>query len=141
MRYPLVALVEASGLSETALARRVGWSGTTLRGVRDGGLTERMADRSAVRLGLVPWLIWPTWLIDAEVDCANDRCDRRFVPVVGHQRFCRAACRNSFNERRGRREGLPFVTRKAEYRRRYYLENGDYERRRQRAYDQRRRTA
>lgn len=60
-RYSLQALVDASGLSESTLGRRVRLSGSTLKQAREHGLTERAADRCAVRLDLHPFEVWPDW--------------------------------------------------------------------------------
>jgi hypothetical protein len=91
-RYPLSALVEACGLSEAATARLCGLSGSTLQNARRHGLIEKSADRYACRAGLVPWLIWSDWLDDLEVECANDRCETRFVPSRKGHRFCTTDC-------------------------------------------------
>lgn len=58
-RYPLAALVDASGLSEAALGRAVGLSGTTLKNARVRGFLEASADRYAVRAGFHPAEVWP----------------------------------------------------------------------------------
>jgi lambda repressor-like predicted transcriptional regulator len=90
-RYSLSALVEASGLSEAALARRVGLSGTTLKKARLEGLREDAADRYACRAGLLPWLVWPHWIEEANVECLE--CSRGFVPTNARQVVCSQACR------------------------------------------------
>lgn len=59
--YPLEALVAASGLSEAAMARRCGLSGTTLKNARANGLRDDAADRHAVRLGFHPSEVWSDW--------------------------------------------------------------------------------
>ncbi len=76
-RYPLDALVEASGLSEAALGRRVGLSGSTLKQARAVGLTEVGADRYAVRAGLHPWTVWPDMEHDAIAAAAEADEQRR----------------------------------------------------------------
>jgi lambda repressor-like predicted transcriptional regulator len=65
-RYPLDALVEASGMTEAALARHVGLSGSTLRVARLKGLTMDAADRYAIRAGLHPLEVWPQLVEDLE---------------------------------------------------------------------------
>jgi lambda repressor-like predicted transcriptional regulator len=117
--YPLEALVAASGLSEAALARRVGLSGTTLKNARVRGLREDAADRYAIRAGLVPWLVWSDWLEDTEVECADERCQARFVPSrVGH-RFCSRRCQQRFNRRERYRSDPDFAERCKEADREY----------------------
>lgn len=91
-RYRLSLLVKASGLSEAALAREVGLSGTSLKWAREIGLVEAAADRYAVRAGLVPWLVWPDWLDDLELVCADLKCSRMFVPSRKGQRYCTVKC-------------------------------------------------
>lgn len=97
-RYPLEALVAASGLSEAALARAVGLSGTTLKLARENGLREDAADRYACRAGLVPWLVWSDWLEDVAVPCPE--CQAPFVPSRQGHVFCSRRCR----DRRWKRE-------------------------------------
>lgn len=148
-RYPLQNLLDALGLSgdltTAELGRRLGMSYNTLTRARKLGLSEVLADRYACAHGFVPWLVWTEWIEDViesvSVACANDRCDVRFVASRKNHRYCSDACRNSFNERKARREGQAWTQRKLEYRRRYYRENGDYERARQRRYDRSRRAA
>lgn len=91
-RYPLAALIDASGLSEHALGQRVGLSGTPLIRARRNGLIESAADKYACRLGLVPWLVWSDWLDDAWVKCAAEQCTNQFVPSRKGHRFCSTAC-------------------------------------------------
>jgi hypothetical protein len=91
-RYPLAALIEASGLSEAALGRLVGMSGTTLTTARRIGLIEAAADRYAIRAGLHPFLVWQDWLEDLTVPCAE--CERPFIPRTRRHRFCMTACKN-----------------------------------------------
>ena len=59
--YPLEALVTASGMTEAALARRVGMSGTLLKNARTYGLREEAADRFAIRAGFHPCEVWDDW--------------------------------------------------------------------------------
>jgi hypothetical protein len=86
-RYPLQALVAASGLTEAELGRRVGLSGSTLKHVREHGLAERSADRYAVRAGMVPSAVWPELLEQAIADvtreCASSDCTNTFLLDVG----------------------------------------------------------
>lgn len=58
-RYPLADLVAATGLTEAALARDIGLSGTTLKNARENGFSASSADRYAVRAGLHPFEVWP----------------------------------------------------------------------------------
>ena len=143
-RYPLSALVAASGLTEAALARKVGLSGTSLKMARRLGLVERAADRCAVRAGLTPWLVWPDWLEDALVECAERSCEARFVPVRKTHRFCSKACcvREQMQKYRSRRaDDEEYLEMRRQESRAYYAACGSYVRARQRAYNQRRKAA
>lgn len=95
-RYPLRALVVASGLTEAALGRRVGLSGSTLKHVRVNGLAERSADRYAVRAGLHPFEVWPEMVehhqADATVECAAGDCSVRFIPTRKSHRYHSTTC-------------------------------------------------
>lgn len=110
--YPLCALVAASGLSEAALGRSVGLSGTTLKNARERGLREDAADRYACRAGLVPWLVWPDWLEDVEQECDARSCTRRFVPVRSNHRYCSHRCAVREGARRRYQEDVEFRAKK-----------------------------
>lgn len=142
-RYPLQPLLDAAGVTLNGLRQLVPMNGSTYRNAREHGLTEQQADRYACALGLVPWSVWPEWLHDVWQECAHPDCSERFLPHPkgNHRRFCSHRCRRRYNERRARELSLPSAENKREYRRRYYAENGDYERARQRRYDQARRAA
>jgi lambda repressor-like predicted transcriptional regulator len=103
-RYPLDALVRASGLTEAALARKVGLSGTTLKQARERGLKESAADRYAVRCGLHPLEVWPELAEAAEAVCAADDCDVRFVPSRKGHRYCSSLCANRRRSREWKRK-------------------------------------
>lgn len=81
-RYPLAALVEASGLTEAEFGRRVGLSGTTLVKARSDGFVESAADRYACRAGFHPSQVWPDFAHD---ECALEDCRELFRPRrAGH---------------------------------------------------------
>lgn len=138
-RYPLEALVVASGLSEHQLSVKVGLKGTTLRNARTDGLIERAADRYAVRAGLHPFEVWPEMaehqLEDTSTECAAPDCARRFIPTRSGHRFCSRRCGDRTTARIRYRADSELAERKRAARRRYYAEAGDYERARQRRYD------
>lgn len=77
--YSLQALVEASGLSESALARRLGWSGQSLKKARANGLSEAQADRGACRLGLHPDQVWDHWFEPFVGDVLDSEIDHKIV--------------------------------------------------------------
>lgn len=98
-RYPLSALVEASGLSETALARQVGLSGSTLKQARSRGLVEAAADRYAVRIGFHPTMVWSDW---GQIPCGNERCEQSFVPTRRRHFYCSTSCQRRVADRRSK---------------------------------------
>ena len=57
-RWPLTALLAASGLSRNGLGRQLRLAGHTLRAASRRGLSDVQADRWAVRLGLHPVEVW-----------------------------------------------------------------------------------
>lgn len=139
-RYSLDLLVEASGLTEAALGRRVGLSGSSLTKARKMGLIESAADRYACRCGLLPWLVWSDWLEDAQVECAERSCTVRFVPTRKGHLFCSKRCcvRKQMQEFRARRaEDEAYLAMRRAEARAYYEECGDYVRARQRRYNAR----
>lgn len=140
-RYPLSALVEASGLSEAALARRVGLSGSTLKNAREVGLLERSADRYAVRAGLHPWTVWPEMEAHAAADAeaaevrvreAQRAADRRHKAKLRRDPAFRARQAEYLREYRSSDRAREVARR---YRRSYYERNRERELERQRAYD------
>jgi hypothetical protein len=72
-RYPLEDLVQASGLTEAALGRLVGLSGTTLVKARRDGLVLDAAERYALRAQLHVFEVWPEMVEHLEAD----RLERR----------------------------------------------------------------
>ncbi|HEU5085704.1 MAG TPA: hypothetical protein VFU14_20350 [Acidimicrobiales bacterium] len=98
-RYPLAALIEATGRSEAELARMVGLSGSSLVAARERGLIESAAERYAVRAGLHPFNVWPEMadaaVADAAVACRG--CGEPFVPVRRSHVFCDPACGRRFH--------------------------------------------
>lgn len=135
-RYPLAALVAASGLTESALARRVGLSGSTLKAARERGLVERAADRYAVRAGLHPAQVWDYWIDGAAVTCPE--CGRRFVPLRKSHRYCTRDCYQRCYKREKYRARYAtdsaFRSRQLEKSRRYRHEAAPAVRAKQRAY-------
>lgn len=101
--YPLDALVAASGLSEAALARSVGLSGTTLKNARERGLREDAADRYAVRAGFAALEVWPDF---GQAECPE--CSRLFVQTRKGHRYCSTRCYQNEYQRqwRARREAV-----------------------------------
>lgn len=94
MRYPLAALVAASGLTEAQLARRVGLSGSTLKMARERGLVERSADRYAVRAGLHPFEVWPEMADEHLADLERVEAER----LERRRQIARESARRRYHE-------------------------------------------
>lgn len=61
--WPLEPLFHAAGTNQyTELAVRTGMPARTLHRATIRGLTDRLADRAATRLGLHPAMIWHDWI-------------------------------------------------------------------------------
>lgn len=127
-RYPLQALVDATGLTEAALGREVGLSGTSLKKARELGLVDAAADRCAVRLGLLPWQVWPEWLEALNRPCSADGCNERFLPPerAPHALYCSRRCAQREKVRRYRATPRGAEANRR-HRRAYYAENRAYE--------------
>lgn len=134
-RYDFRALLDIVGTDNAP--RRLSISGKQYRSFLDEGLTERQADRYAVRCGLVPYEVWPE-MVDHLEDClpACVECGSTYAPRQKNQRFCSMPCskrnRDRAYKRRKRAADPEFAERQRAYRRAYYQECGDYERARER---------
>jgi Bacterial regulatory proteins, gntR family len=65
--WPLRPLLDASGLTATELARRLGVAGGAVTTAARRGLSDRQADEWAIRPGLHPLLAWGwSWIDDAD---------------------------------------------------------------------------
>lgn len=132
-RYALAPLMRAAGVASMAELRATfPMNGATYRRVLDEGLSEVQADRLAVRLGLLPWDVWPDWLEAAEVECAATDCAVRFVPAQGHQRFCHSSCSSRQRRRDRYRRDPAYREQRKGASRRYYEVNGETVRERNR---------
>jgi lambda repressor-like predicted transcriptional regulator len=103
-RYPVANLLEATGLSLSALAQRVGIGGGEYARVRTEGVSELAADRWANRLGLHPAEVWPEY-VEAGIrevmrTCAAVGCEVSFVSAHHARRFCSPRCRSREGSRR-----------------------------------------
>lgn len=131
-RYPLQPLIDILGMSEAAMARRVGLSGSSLVKARTLGFTEAAADRYAVRAGFVPWMVWPEWLDDAIADvsvvCAAEDCDVTFIPSRKGHRCCSDRCSKLHHKRTRYRDDPEFAESVRQRRRAHYEECVEYER-------------
>lgn len=124
-RYSFAALADAMRLTEPEAARVLGLSGSTAQGYRRDGLSEKVADRLAVRAGFHAWSVWPEMvdavIADAGVPC--EECGELFTPTRKGHRFCQPACANRRRERVKKRERYrtdpAYRQRQLEYQRAY----------------------
>lgn len=71
--YPFVRLAEAMGATEAAASRALGLSGSTMQHYRTHGVSEKVADRLAVKAGLHPFEVWPEMV---EIELGKIMSDR-----------------------------------------------------------------
>lgn len=134
-RYPLDPLLNAMGMSHNQACYSLGLSGSTQQEYRRRGVTERVADRLAVKAGLIAYEVWPEMVDDAiasvQKRCERPDCARPFVPLHHRARFCTKRCKDVEGNRRRRQR--PEVAQQArESAARYYAEHTDYVRRNRR---------
>ena len=144
-RYPLEPLAGLMGTTLADACRHLGVSGSVQKEYRERGVTAKVADRLAAKAGFHPAVVWPEWLDDqiaaAEVECADEKCDQRFVPRQRTYRYCSPQCRQRAAGRASMRRRRADPVRKARidaaqakyqdearralsaYRRRYYAAN------------------
>lgn len=116
-RYSLEPLFEVMGMTPHAACTALGLSGTTEMLYRRDGVTEKVADRLAVKAGVHPYTLWPEMaehaLVEIKKACAE--CGSLFVPKQQRSRFCSSLCRRRVASR--------------EYARRRYATDPEYRRR------------
>jgi lambda repressor-like predicted transcriptional regulator len=99
---PLLAVLEARGMTRTAAGDSVGLHGSNLFAALERGLLVKAADRCATRVGLHPAEVWPSWADDAledhGVECVE--CSVQFLPNRRGQRFCCTLCGHRHRGRR-----------------------------------------
>lgn len=101
---PLEELLRARGVTD--FAARLGVEGQVVARARRNGLTEAMADRLAVKAGVLAWTLWPELrdfdiegLLEGESVCAAVDCDR----IAGFGLiYCCALCGSRTRDRRRR---------------------------------------
>lgn len=59
--WPVEPLLDL-GHNARAICLALHISGSSWATARDHGLTDRQADRAAIRLGVLPHLVWPGWV-------------------------------------------------------------------------------
>lgn len=161
-RYPLADLVALLRLSDEAVdraamsnpsgdhrpsdnqARRLlNVGGSRWATMHRDGLTPDVAERLATQTGRHPAEVWPTWYDDEIAEHTREcaECGGPFQPAprATRQKFCSVPCghRHRARDRYRARYQTDPEFREAELvrRRRRYVEEGDYERWRQRRYN------
>jgi hypothetical protein len=136
-RYSLHPLADAVGVELPGLARILNVSGSTWQKYRDEGVTEKVADRAAVKCGFHPFMIWPE-MADHNFDdfakkCAADDCHETFVPhwKTPFQKWCSERCKRRIKNRERYQNDAEFRAKRAEQRRAYYEATKESTRRRQ----------
>ena len=124
MRYPIEPLQEVTGWSSDRLRREGSVSGQTWKKYQAEGMPEPIADRLAVKCGLVPFLVWPNWLEDVGKPC--EECGAWFVPFRRNGRFCGKQCQQRKAARVRYNSNPEYRARQLEQRRRYYEECKSY---------------
>ena len=130
---------EIIGRNTKRLARRLEVAARQVYRWREIGLSRDQAEAMAERAGWMGFEVWPSILDDAvaelERECAGDDCAVRFVPGRGGQRYCSRRCMmRAANARYVERHRETVLARARVNAARYYAENGDYVRARQRRY-------
>lgn len=138
-RYPLEPLAATAGLTVAEVLKRCGCAGGQWAKYKEEGISEKTADRYAVRLGLLPSDVWPSWYEDQAANlskpCADEMCEEWFIPTPGQprHRFCSKRCRKRTAERERQRRLLADETAaevKRARQRRYHAETRSYANRR-----------
>lgn len=129
MKYPFTPLAVAMGMTEAAAAGALGISGSTEQEYRRDGMSELVAERRAVQVGLVPYDVWPEMLEvsigDLFVECAAPDCTERFDPQAWstkRRRYCSRTCQQRTNARRRYQEDPATRERRKAFTRRYKAE-------------------
>ena len=138
-RYPLEPFFALTRWSLSDVQDLAGCNASEWRIRKAEGVTEFVADRIACAAGFHPHEVWPEMLDHAINDLPDrdcDECGQSFIPArPSIQRFCSRRCYRRFHARASTRriratpEG---AAKNRERRRRYYAENADYERARER---------
>jgi lambda repressor-like predicted transcriptional regulator len=138
MRYPLEPFFKLTGWTMRQVSIASGTShpnATEYRARVERGVTALVADRLAIKAGLHPAEIWPTWWDDTPPSPGKpcEECGTEFQPTRAGHRYCRKTCSQVAAQRRRRQtpEGRELTRAN---RRRFYAQTAEYERRRRRAY-------
>lgn len=62
MTWPVAPLLDLPGVDTRRVCRVLHISGSTYRQIVERGMSTWQADRAAIRLGVMPWDVWPEWI-------------------------------------------------------------------------------
>lgn len=125
-RYPLQNLADVMGEDINSLARPLNLAGSTWKQYRDEGVSEKVADRLAVRAGFHPFVVWPEMAEDNFADfareCAAEDCTERFIPhwKTPFQKWCSTRCKQRIKTRIRYQNDAEFRAKRSVQRRQYY---------------------
>lgn len=128
-RYPLEPLFVLMRMSPNKALESLGVGGTMQRRYRAEGVTERVADRLAVKAGYLPHEVWPELtddnIADAHIPCAE--CDTPFLPTNARHRYCSRNCASRHNKRKRYHEDPAVRARILDRKRTYNAQCADYQ--------------
>lgn len=111
MRYPVAPLAALMGSTQWMALDRLGVTGSHAQDYIRRGMSEKVADRVAIKAGLHPYVVWPEMLADdiaaAERECVAPDCPIVFVPPATgrgqkERHYCSRTCQVRTNRRRQR---------------------------------------
>jgi hypothetical protein len=82
--WPLRPLLDACGLTATAMARRLGIGGATISRAARHGLSDHQADEWAIRLGFHPLMIWGWVWLDLAAQARGRPAYARVAAALRH---------------------------------------------------------
>jgi lambda repressor-like predicted transcriptional regulator len=138
MRYPLEPFFKLTGWTMRQVSIASGTShpnATEYRLRLERGVTALVADRLAIKAGLHPAEIWPSWWDDCALPVYStcEECGGEFLPRQRTQRFCSRQCNTRHHGREGGRRRYQSDPAAAERQRakdrRYRAEQGEAARR------------
>lgn len=136
MTYPWAALATAMGVSENQAVMTLGVNGRMGQLYRHQGMSERVAERLAVKAGFHPAEVWPEWL-DHSIEAAKVECPVclvMFLPSRRTHRVCSQNCRQKRWQNQRYAESPEFRAKRRADTAAYYADHGEYVRGRMRRY-------
>jgi hypothetical protein len=82
--WPLQPLLDACGLTATAMSRQLGIGGATVSRAARHGLSDRQADEWAIRLGFHPLMVWGWAWLDLAAQARGRPAYARVAAALRH---------------------------------------------------------